>query len=415
MELRTSGPSASQAIRRGNAAAVLAVLCDGGERTATEIVAATGLSRPTVHDVCGELIGLGWIGELDPVRTNGPGHPGRSARRYQFRRDAGVIVGVDLGAHSVTVAVADPVGDMLAEVRRTYRHSLVPAEERLADARIAYRAALDRLGVDPAYVLAVAVGVPGPVDRARGMTTANESFLPGIEGVDLRIAIGQELDRPVEVENDCNLAALGERWRGGAQGADDLVVVLAGERVGAGVILNGRLVRGSIGSTGELSYLFLLDGVGSAAGIAAVARELGEAAVEQGWDPGRAVDAETVFEAAASGDPIACDIVDRVGARFARVAATLALLFGPQELVFAGAVAAAGSTFLPAIRRHIPEVLAMMDAPPFDQPPRVSASPLGDVVVVTGAVRLALDTMAAQWHGATGLPLKAAPSARETA
>jgi hypothetical protein len=135
--------------------------------------------------------------------------------------------------------------------------------------------------------------------------------------------------------------------------------VLAGERLGAGILMDGRLVRGRAGGAGEMSYLYLTEGVNDAHGIAAGARELGERAVAQGWaapEPGQ-VTAETVLNAASAGDEVAMDIVDRLGRRFARVAATLDLLLDPDLLVFGGAVAQAGEVFLPAIQRHLPAAL----------------------------------------------------------
>jgi predicted NBD/HSP70 family sugar kinase len=219
------------------------------------------------------------------------------------------------------------------------------------------------------------------------------------------------------VENDCNLAVLGEQWRGVATGCRNVIVVLAGERLGAGILMDGRLVRGRAGGAGEMSYLYLTEGVNDAHDIAAVARELGERAVAQGWaapEPGQ-VTAETVLNAASAGDEVAMDIVDRLGRRFARVAATLDLLLDPDLLVFGGAVAQAGEVFLPAIQRHLPAALEAMDAPPLEHRPRIEASSLGDQVVATGATRRAIDLAAARCLGGAGEPIIPAPEAVDAA
>ncbi|WP_345711705.1 helix-turn-helix domain-containing protein, partial [Kineococcus glutinatus] len=104
-------------LRRLNAGAVLDALrgarapgsgAVGGAMTGTEVMAATGLSRPTVHTVCDALIDLGWVREAAGGEETA--RPGRPARRYAFDARAGYVLGVDLGAHKVTVVLADLVG-----------------------------------------------------------------------------------------------------------------------------------------------------------------------------------------------------------------------------------------------------------------------------------------------------------------
>ena len=91
--------------------------------------------------------------------------------------------------------------------------------------------------------------------------------------VGLRTALQELHGWTVLLENDANLAALGERWRGSGAGVDDLVVLLAGERLGAGVLESGRLLHGRGGAAGEMGYLDLVEGVGSSDGIASLARQ----------------------------------------------------------------------------------------------------------------------------------------------
>ncbi|WP_052669056.1 ROK family protein [Nitriliruptor alkaliphilus] len=404
--------SSSQALRLSNTASVLRLLRSSGPATASDLVERTGLVRTTVHAVCGELIALGWATELVPIRPVGDGRPGRSARRYAFRPDAGFVVGVDLGVNTVRVLVADLAGTAVAEDSQRFADRLLPGDERLEVARGTITRVLARAGVGEQDVLAAAIGVPGPVDQGRRRTTARPELMPGIAGVDLHEALAAP-SWVTSVDNDSNLAALGERWRGIATEADDVVMVLAGERMGAGILMDGRLVRGRDGGAGELSFFHLVEGVGNTDGIAMLARELGERAVADGWDPPSdgPVTAETVLTAAADGDSVAVGLVDQLGQRFARVAATLDTLFNPQILVFGGGVADAGTGFLPAIHRHLPDALARIMPHPTPKPPRIEASTLGDRVVVTGAVRLALDLVDDHHLGGRGAPLRSAPRA----
>ena len=214
------------------------------------------------------------------------------------------------------------------------------------------------------------------------------------------------------VENDANLAALGERWRGVASGIDDLVVMVADERLGSGLFLGGRPIRGHAGRAGELRFFELIERVGSTYGIAYLVRTLGAEAVAElgpdgpaggrgrrlwalaGGDPAR-VRTATVLEAARAGDELALEIVDRVADRMAHAVAALAGMLDPELVVISGSVADDGDLFLDRIRRRLlPDLI--------DSPPRVAMSTLGDQAVVLGAVRMALDHVEASLFGGSG-------------
>jgi len=186
----------------------------------------------------------------------------------------------------------------------------------------------------PPAVLAVAIGVPAPVGHAGEVLRGNVA-LPAIESVGFVGSFGGAHGWDVLVENDGNLGILGERWRGVAQASDHAVMLLAGERLGAGIVENGRLARGYDGSAGEMDFLDLVDGVGDTRGVGNIARELGDLAVakvrenpttsEEG--PGvllarEAGDAEHVtsqhvLRAAVASDPAATEIVDVIAERMA--------------------------------------------------------------------------------------------------
>lgn len=367
-------------LRRLNATAVLDALRSAESMTGTDVMAATGLSRPTVHTVCDELIDLGWVHELDARVPEDPRRPGRRARHYAFRARAAYVLGVDLGAHKVTVQVADLAGDAVAEQTRSFREERVGVDERLRVLQATVTAVLADAGVPEAAVLAVGLAVPGPADAGR----VSASWLPGLDGADLRAAVGRARGWPVLVENDANLAAIAERWRGAAVAVDDVVLLLAGERLGTGVFVGGRLLRGAHGGVGELGFLHLVAEVGNTDGIGRLVARLGAGApCGTVGDHPQEVDAETVFAAARAGDPGSLAVVDAVAARIARVVAILSTLFDPELLVVGGAVAGAADVVLEPLARHVTALC--------DRPARLMASELGERAVVTGAVRLALD------------------------
>jgi predicted NBD/HSP70 family sugar kinase len=397
-------------LRRMTASAVLDALRAGGPMTGSDLMDATGLARPTIHVVCNDLIRLGWIRETDSRHPAGEVRRGRPARCYEFQSRAGFVLGID-ATDRVRVRLADLRGDRVAEAGEPLAHVSVPVAERVAAIRRATDAALASAAVDPARVLAVTVGVPTPVD-ADGRLVGREAYLPGLPGRDLRPEIGGRHGWPVLCENDANLAARGERWRGVAAGVDDLVVMVADERLGSGLFLGGRPVRGHAGGAGELRFLELVERVGGTYGIAYLVRTLGAEAVAgqrrrtgrsrrrgrlwtmAGGDPSR-VRTATVLEAARAGDEVALEVVDEVADRMAHAVAALAGMLNPELVVISGAVADDGDLFLDRIRaRLVPELI--------DTPPRLAMSTLGDRAVVTGAVRLALDHVEASLLGSPG-------------
>jgi predicted NBD/HSP70 family sugar kinase len=244
-------------------------------------------------------------------------------------------------------------------------------------------------GVADAQVLAAGVGVAAPVDRDGNILVDDEFWRRFDPGLANRLT---ELHGwPVLLENDANLAALGEHWRGVGREVDDLAVLLAGERFGSGLMDSGRLLHGSRGGAGEMVYLKLVEGVGDTHGIARMASERGTEAVA---DPAvettlrkladdGPVTAELVFTAAADGDEVALGILQQVAGRTARVVATLGILFNPELVVLGGAVAEAAAALLPDIERHLAGFTST--------PPRVAVSSLGDAIVSVGAVRHALN------------------------
>ncbi|NAZ84329.1 ROK family protein, partial [Kineococcus sp. R8] len=202
--------------------------------TGSDLMAATGLSRATVHDVCDELAQLGWVREVANQREHGDYRKGRPARRYGFDGRGRVVVGVDAGQHRIGARVTDLHGTALGHHEATTSPGASPRTRVTTIAR-AVRAALRDAGTAEALVLAVAVGVPAPVD-ADGLTPARGNpfwarMNPGLSGL-----LGAAHGWTVLVDNDANLAALAEGWRGHGRGVASYVTLLAGERFGAGVV-----------------------------------------------------------------------------------------------------------------------------------------------------------------------------------
>ena len=385
--LTGTAPS-TQLVRRVNAGAMLKAMRGAGVLTGTELMDSTGLSRATVISICDELVRLGWLRELENQRGTGEYIKGRPARRFVFDDGAASVLGIDIGATKITTIVANMAGTALSQVTMPFRTYNVPADER-ADVldRIAAEA-LKKAGVAADSVLAVSVGVAAPVSRDGEVLRAQEFW----KSFDVRRIVSERHGWHVLLENDANLAALAERWQGTAQGVDNLVVMLAGDRLGSGIMESGRLLHGQLGGFGELGYLDHVDGVGDTYGIAHYAALWGREAMDShptttlrtlcGGNP-EALTAEMVFTAAADGDGPARAALDRLAQRMARVIGSVSTLVNPELVVIAGGVAASAHALIPGIEEEMTEFTFT--------PPRLATSPLGDGIVSLGAIRHALD------------------------
>jgi predicted NBD/HSP70 family sugar kinase len=371
-------------VREASARLVLDHMWNAPPVTGSDLMAATGLTRATVHDVCQELIDRGWVRELANQREHGGYRKGRPARRYAFDPLAGLVVGVDAGEHRVDAIVTDLHGTELGRYHSPPRSGFADATERIAAVGDAITTALaDAEATRP--VLAVTVGVPAPVDAA-GRTTFLGNPYWELMNPDLGRRLHAEHGWRTIVDNDANLAALAEGWRGHGRGMRHFVALLAGERLGAGIVEDGRLIRGVRGGAGEMRFLDLVAGVGSAEGIAKVTRDWAGAALAA---PGAesvlvsGANAEAVFAAARAGDALAAGVVDRIAERLALVIATLASLVDTDLVIIAGRVAAS----LGPLVGPLQERLAQHGNPP----PGIRASALGGDVVMLGAVARSLD------------------------
>lgn len=280
MSRRTSSPSAAQ-IRWMNAAVVYEAMRARESSTATDLMTATGLSRPTVHTTCDWLIAQGLAVELpsDPAQD---AQPGRPARRYRTDPRAGFVVSLEIRESQVTAAVADLTGRVCGELSRR----VTPDPTLRAQATEHGPTARDVIalaGIEPAAVWQVCVSIPAPVQSQGYARATAAQYRAGTRDVITELA--DTLPWPVVAENDANLAMIGEHWQGAAQGLADVVLLDVCEYgFGAGLIVNGRLVRGSSGLAGEMTAVDLLSGMGPAGGVPGKLVRLGAEAVLRARD-----------------------------------------------------------------------------------------------------------------------------------
>jgi predicted NBD/HSP70 family sugar kinase len=364
-------------LRELNSLSVVRALRGFEPSTVTELAGRTGLSRPSVDVMIQGLVGDGWVTVVEPTGSV----VGRPARRYQFRAEAGHVLGVDVGGHKILVMLADLDGTVVHSTRSTVTIEADPAT-RLAAMDAAIEECLSGARMHPDDLWAITVGVTGPVD-ATGRTTLFTP-LPGWTSVNPAEHLGTRFAAPIRVENDCKLAAVAERWQGVAQDADDIVYLLAGMRTGAGLILDGTLRRGYGGAAGEIGALRQIRWL--------------EAPAHLQNCPGLPVTvapddaAAWVFAAARSGDKGALTAVRKYVKDLAVGTAALVLTLDPQIVVVGGGYSRSADILLEPLDRELQRLCLRV--------PEIRASTLGDEGVALGALRLALDVVDARLFGA---------------
>jgi predicted NBD/HSP70 family sugar kinase len=391
-----SSGSGPHVLRKLNATAVLLALRAEGTLRIADLMERTGLTRPTVALALAQLERSGWI-ETVPDFAEGVRRKGRPAQLVRFRAGAGYLVGVDVGPHTVSVMVTDLNGTALTE-RRTDARDATGGAELMAHVTAEVRESLEAAGAEPDRVRAVCVGSPGVIDPVRATVNLAPS-IPGWADMPLGEELGKLICGPVRVENDVNLSVLAERWQGVGTDVDTLMYVHWGTRVGAGLLVGGRLHRGAAAAAGEIGFMDLgeatpsappTSGMGpfeSAVGSAAIA-ELAEEALRGRRSRLAGADSLTssaICAAADAGDEVALAVVDEIGARFARGLAPALLILDPDLVVIGGGVSRGGPVLLAAVRRHL-ETRTLV-------PPRLALSTLGDRAAVVGAVRLCMDEL----------------------
>jgi predicted NBD/HSP70 family sugar kinase len=369
-------------LRSMNEQAVLELMRDGGPISRAQIARNSGLSKPTVSVLLGGLLDARLVREVG----RSAGGRGPSAVLYEINPNAGRVVGIDVGRRWVRAGIADITGEIIA--RRDERAKVRSAATLIGQiGKIAHELAADA-GLAWRQVTHATLGTPGVFDPVHGLVRMAPN-LPGWGRHGIVEAVREELGTNLTFENDVNLAALGEQVRGHGRGIENFVYLWVGTGIGMGIVLNGRLYRGSGGGAGEIGYLPIgaddpfdprarrrgvFEEATSADGIVRSARELGMRPP---------LTAERVFVAARRGDPTARRVVDAEARWIALGLASIAPVLDPEVVILGGGIGRSGDLLLEPIER------ALQTVSPFR--PRLVGSALGEDAVLHGAVATALD------------------------
>ena len=363
-------------LKRLNEETVLDTIRSGAPISRAEIARRAGISKPTVSLALQTLLEAGLVRQA----AEGPPGPSYGALYFEPVAEAALVLGVDLGARFLRGAVSDLSG----AVRARHDVELVGADAESALAAIVdLRDALaGAAGLAPELIDQAVVGVPGVVEEQTGAVRLATN-VPGLDGRRYGAELEERLGVRVRVENDVNLAALGEGRHGVARGAGAFVFLSIGTGLGAGLVLRGELQRGHHGAAGELDYVAVgleQDVDPCAAGLASVAERLAErggTTLRPPFDP------RSVFAAARSGDAVAREVVREEARRIALHIAPIAAVTDVGLVVLGGGIGA-NAQLLDDVRPLLAKWL------PF--PPRVEISSLGDGAVLMGALAVGVES-----------------------
>lgn len=345
-----------------------------------EISRRVGISKPTVSLALKSLLDARLVREVQ-----GDGQRGRyGATLFESVPEARLVLGLDIGGRFLRGAICDLDGRVRA------RHDLETAGadvEQLLDAAADLRQRLIAASEMPPEAIDIAViGVPGVVDPDSGRIGLAGN-IPGLEGLQVAPELERRLGVAVSVENDINLAALGERWRGVARGVENFAFLSVGTGLGAGLVVGGRLVAGRRGAAGELDFARSEEDRERDDPCAAALTGFAAGLVRGGRAGTRLeppYDVPSLFGSARAGDPLALRVVSEAARRIAVHVLPIAAVVDVELVVLGGGVGANGDLLLDPIRGLLAAQL------PF--PPRVEVSMLGDGAVLTGALAVGLSS-----------------------
>jgi glucokinase-like ROK family protein len=365
-----------------NRSAILEIIRRESPISRTAIADRLDVSLPTVMRIVDGLVAEGFVRPQGSSEWSG----GRRRVLLEFNSDACVVLGVDMGGTKMYGALSDLGGNILDEVN--IGHHGTSGDDSFNQ----LTSLIDNLLASPKLegrrVRGIGVGAPGVTLHTEGIVTW--AYTLHWDNFPLKAKLARRYDLPITVDNDVNLAALGELWFGAGQNAQDMILIAIGTGIGAGVIINGALYRGSKEASGEIgnmipgreflgkSYLDFgaLESVASGTGIAGRARSL----LKSERDPLELENlaSEDVFDAARLKQEWAWQIINETVDYLAIAIANLVASFDPELIVLGGGVSRSADMLIDPIMRRINGIIP--------NPPKLVVSDLGLRATVMGAI-----------------------------
>ncbi len=307
------------------------------------------------------------------------------------------VFGVDIGGTTVKLGLLSTEGEVLDKWEiptRTENNG----EKILPDIADSIKAKMAQKSIAMEETVGIGLCAPGPVDEEGNI---NKAVNLGWGVMNIKNIMEELTSLPVEAGNDANVAALGEMWKGGGMGCKHVVMVTLGTGVGGGVIVNGKILTGSVGAGGEIGHIHIQDdepeacGCGnhgcleqyaSATGLVRLAnRRLAKDAKASSLREGE-ISAKTVFDAVKAGDAVAIEIAEEFGKYLGKGLAAVAAVCNPELFVIGGGVSKAGEVLLSYIEKnYTPNVFHGCRNAKF------ALATLGNDAGIFGAAKLVID------------------------
>ncbi len=360
-------------MRAINRSAVLEYLRLARSASRTELSQQLKLSKPSVMRIVDDLMATGFVCSAG----KDVGGLGRSRELLKLDTTHNLVAGIDVGGSHISGKIATIGGQVLHQIHETPQwhaaednfHALVEFIQRL----IAWKLPTDT------RLLGLAVGIPGILSSSTGTV----KLAPSLSWVDFPLLprLTEYFGLPIWIENDVNLAVLGEYWFGAGIGCNNLVMIAIGTGIGAGIILDGKLHRGFRESSGEIGYMLpgitylnnQFPGYGALETVAS-----GLAITERGKEHHNINAAEDIFQAARNDEAWAQQIITAVVEHLSLAVVNVTACFDPELIVFGGGIAGSSDLLIEPIMQRITGVIPNI--------PRIEATTLGENAPILGAV-----------------------------
>lgn len=313
------------------------------------------------------------------------------------------LLGIDLGGTTIKFGILTLEGEV-QEKWAIETNTLENGRHIVSDIVESLKHRLSLYGLTKDDFLGIGMGSPGAVDRT-SKTVTGAFNLNWADTQEVGSVIEKEVGIPFFIDNDANVAALGERWVGAGANNPDVVFVTLGTGVGGGVIADGNLIHGVAGAGGEIGHMIVdpengftctcgnkgcLETVASATGVVRVARQLaeqyeGSSAIKTAIDNGDTVTSKDIFIAAEDGDKFANSVVERVSRYLGLAAANISNILNPDSVVIGGGVSAAGEF----LRSRVEKYFVTFAFPQVKKSTKIKIAELGNDAGIIGAASLA--------------------------
>jgi len=335
--------------------------------TRAELARFTGFSKSTITQHVDTLLSSGFITQISlPDKSNG----GRTSQYLKLNKDCGVVVAIDLGITSLHVGICNIMGEPLA-VKCIENINVNEGPEAILQKAVSMaNDLLEELNVPKRRLLGVGMGVPAPLEFSTGRPVSPPVMLSW-DGYSVKEYLEKAFGVRAYVDNDVNIMAIAELWRGDARDDLNFLFIKLGTGIGCGIISNGNIYRGSNGCAGDIGHM-KVDGfthtcycgnigcLEKLAGAAAIQERAYELArnkespyLEKLLSQGEEITCKSVNAAVTSGDISCIELIRTVGGYIGDVVSNLVTFFNPSKIVFGGGISNFGDVIINPIRKKI--------------------------------------------------------------